>query len=107
MQRFLTGAHSQGRRAFRANYGNLRAGLVLLCVGFVVGAAVGPANADTSTSIYLYNSGGTAVNVTSSYSYHDNHIYDASNSVIGTVVAGGNITGSSGQTIGYITVDPT
>ena len=55
--------------------------------------------------IYLYNPSGPATDVTATYSFHDNHLFDPDGLMIGTGASNGQILDASLQAIGYVTMD--
>ncbi len=78
--------------------------LTLLCFGIVLcGAGI---DANAATAIYFYDSYGTPTDVSSSYTYQQNYVYDSLNNVVGTVDSAGNIFNSSMQQIGYLRTAP-
>jgi hypothetical protein len=56
-----------------------------------------------SVSIYLYNASGPPTDVTATYSYHDNHLFDPEGYMVGTGGSNGQILDASSQVIGYVT----
>lgn len=56
-----------------------------------------------SVHIYLYMSGGSATDVTATYSFHDNHLFDPDGIQVGTGGANGQILNASSTVIGYLT----
>lgn len=58
---------------------------------------------DTYSHIYLYTSDNSTVDVTASYSFHDNHLFDPDGLQVGTGDANGQIWDSSSHLIGYLT----
>ena len=78
--------------------------LTLLCFGIVLGSAGIDANA--ATTIYLYDANGSPIDVTASYTYQQNYVYDSLANVVGTVDSNGYIYDQSMQVIGYLQTDP-
>ncbi|MCW3098437.1 MAG: hypothetical protein JWL77_4055 [Chthonomonadaceae bacterium] len=61
-----------------------------------------PSALTCSMEIYLYNGSGPATDVTATYSFHDNHLYDPDGLLVGTGDANGQILDASSQAIGYV-----
>ena len=60
-----------------------------------------------SVSIYLYDASGAPTDVTATYTYHDNHLFDPDGYLVGSGSSNGQILDASLQVIGYIvTGDP-
>jgi len=78
--------------------------LTLVCFGIVLGGVGIDANA--ATTIYLYDAYGNPTDVTVSYVYQQNYVYDSLQNVVGTVDSNGNIFNLSMQLIGYLRSDP-
>lgn len=62
--------------------------------------------ASASTTIYLYDTNGTPVNVTASYVYQEHYLYDSLGNRVGSVNSSGSIFNLSNQKIGYIDTTP-
>lgn len=56
----------------------------------------------SSVHIYLYTTSGSTTDVTSTYSFHDNHLFDPDGFMIGTGSSNGQILNASATVIGYL-----
>ncbi len=76
--------------------------LTTLCVGLMLSGV----HAGAATTIYLYDAYGNPSDVTASYRYQQNYLYDSLNNVVGTVDSSGRVFDASLQQIGYVTTTP-
>jgi len=84
--------------------------LVLLLIGLAFFSRPQPASAAPvlSVSIYMYDSGGNPVDVTSTFSYQEGHVYNSTETLVGLVPveSAGTIYDLSDNPIGYIVLPP-
>jgi hypothetical protein len=93
--------HSSKRRCLRS----LVACVLAITFGLTLTSSLvraDPSALTCSVEIYLYNPSGPATDVTATYSFYNNHLYDPDGLLIGTGDASGQILDASSQAIGYV-----
>ncbi len=75
--------------------------LALAALLFAGGTQMALASASTTVAICLYTQSGT-IDVTATYSYYENHVFDPDGFLVGTVNTANQILDGNGQAVGYI-----
>jgi hypothetical protein len=64
------------------------------------------ATSSPNYTIYMYDSGGTPVDVTVCYFYTDQHLYDHTGTLTDNVLSDGTVQNVQGQNVGYMVFAP-